>query len=157
MILPEWEAREISISWSVPRPEGSLYILILPSISVTIVFIELKTQNINFSRNQETLTETVILGINKTLHRQMNFFNVLLIRIIEGVLKFLLILIYTGPKTVYRPVAPVYALFLDRSISATQSVSRNSEGHMESVQPIKCMLFILIFNKHIYCRQILDE
>jgi hypothetical protein len=36
--------------------------------SVTIVFIELKTQNIHFSRNQETLTETAILGINKTLH-----------------------------------------------------------------------------------------
>ena len=47
----------------------------------------------------------------------------------------------------YRPVAPVYTRFLDRSTSATQSVSRNSEGHMESVQPIKCMLFILIFNK----------
>ena len=26
------------------------------------------TQNIHFSRNQETLTETAILGINKTLH-----------------------------------------------------------------------------------------
>jgi hypothetical protein len=38
-------------------------------ISVTIVFIELKThKNINFSRNQETLTETTILRINKTLH-----------------------------------------------------------------------------------------
>jgi len=47
----------------------------------------------------------------------------------------------------YRTVAPVYTRFLDRSISATQSVSRNSEGHMESVQQIKCMLFILIFNK----------
>jgi hypothetical protein len=46
MILPEPEAREISISWSVPRPEGSLYILILSSISVTIVFIELKTHKI---------------------------------------------------------------------------------------------------------------
>ena len=40
----------------------------------------------------------------------------------------------------------VYAKFLDRSISATQSVTRNSEGHMEGAQPIKCMLFILIFN-----------
>ena len=46
MILPEPETREISISWSVPRPEGSLYILILPSLSVAIVFIELKTHNI---------------------------------------------------------------------------------------------------------------
>ena len=26
------------------------------------------TQNIMFSRNEETLTETAILGINKTLH-----------------------------------------------------------------------------------------
>jgi hypothetical protein len=26
------------------------------------------TQNIHFSRNQETLTQTAILGINKTLH-----------------------------------------------------------------------------------------
>ena len=34
----------------------------------------------------------------------------------------------------------------DRSISACQSVSRNGEGHVKSVQPIKCMLFILIFN-----------
>lgn len=37
----------------------------------------------------------------------------------------------------YRPVAPVYTRFLDRSISASQSVSRNSDGHMESVQQIK--------------------
>jgi hypothetical protein len=36
----------------------------------------------------------------------MNIFNVLLIKIIEGVLKFILMLIQTGPKTVYRPVAP---------------------------------------------------
>jgi hypothetical protein len=71
----------------------------------------------------------------------MNIFNVLLIRIIEGVLKFLLMLILTGPKTVHRSIALVYTRFLDRFISATQSVSRNSEGHMESVQPIKCMLF----------------
>ena len=49
----------------------------------------------------------------------------------------------------YRPVAPVYTRFLDRSISVSQSVSRNSEGHMESVPPIKCMLFILICNKYI--------
>ena len=40
------EAREIYSSWSVPRPEGSLYILVLPYISVTIVFIELKTHKI---------------------------------------------------------------------------------------------------------------
>ena len=46
MILPEPEAREISISWSVQRPEGSLYILLVSSISVTIVFIELKTYKI---------------------------------------------------------------------------------------------------------------
>ena len=50
MISPEPEAKVISISWFVPRPEGSLYILILPSItgsiSVTIVFIELKTHKI---------------------------------------------------------------------------------------------------------------
>ena len=32
MIFPEPEARETSISWSVPRSDGSLYILILPSI-----------------------------------------------------------------------------------------------------------------------------
>jgi hypothetical protein len=46
MILPEPEAREISISWSLLRPEGSLCILILPSLSVTIVFIELKTHKL---------------------------------------------------------------------------------------------------------------
>jgi hypothetical protein len=70
----------------------------------------------------------------------MNMFNVFLIRIIEGVLKFILMLIQTGPKTVYRPVAPVNTRFLDRSVSATQSVMRNSEGRMASVHPIKCML-----------------
>ena len=36
------------------------------------------------------------------------------------------------------------------SISASQSVSRNSEGYMKSVQPMKCMLFILICNIHVY-------
>ena len=35
-------------------------------------------------------------------------------------------------------------------VSATESVSRNSESHMESVQAIKCMLFILIFNNYYY-------
>ena len=43
-------------------------------------------------------------------------------------------------------VAPVNTLFLDRSISASQSVQRNSKGHVESVQPMKCMLFILMCN-----------
>ena len=76
----------------------------------------------------------------------MNIFNVILIRIIEGVLKFLLMRIYTGSKTAHRPVAPVDTQFTDRSISAIQSVMRNSEGHMESFQPIKYMLFIRIFN-----------
>ena len=47
----------------------------------------------------------------------------------------------------HRPVVPVYTRFLDQSISAFQSISRNSEGHMESVQPIKSMLFILICSK----------
>jgi hypothetical protein len=41
---------------------------------------------------------------------------------------------------VYRPVVPVYTQFLDWSISAFQSISQNSEGHVESVQPIKCMI-----------------
>ena len=50
----------------------------------------------------------------------------------------------------YRPVVPVYTRFLDRSISAFQSISRNSEGHVESVQPIKCLIFILICNKQHY-------
>jgi hypothetical protein len=31
----------------------------------------------------------------------------------------------------YRPVTPVYTRFLDWSISASQSVSQNSEGHVE--------------------------
>jgi len=55
-------------------------------------------------------------------------------------------LILTGPKTVYRPVASIYTRFLDQSISVSQSASRNNEGHVESFQPIKCMLFILICN-----------
>jgi len=51
------------------------------------------------------------------------------------------------PITGYRRAAPVYTQFLDRSISASQSVSRSSVGHVQSarVQPIKCMLFILIY------------
>jgi hypothetical protein len=32
------------------------------------------------------------------------------------------------------------------SISASQYVSRNGEGHVKSVQPFKCMIFILICN-----------
>ena len=76
----------------------------------------------------------------------MNLYNVRLIGNIESVITFLLMLISTGPKTVYRPVVPVYTRFLNRSISATQFVSRNREGHMETVQPITCILFILIFN-----------
>jgi hypothetical protein len=44
MILSEPKAREISVSRSVLGPKGSLYILILPFISVTIVFIALKTR-----------------------------------------------------------------------------------------------------------------
>jgi hypothetical protein len=46
MILLEPEAREISISWSGARLEGSLYIMMLSSISIIIVFIELKTHKI---------------------------------------------------------------------------------------------------------------
>ena len=41
----------------------------------------------------------------------------------------------------YRPVAPVYIRFMGQSILAFQSVSRNSEGHVESVEPIKCIFF----------------
>ena len=44
-------------------------------------------------------------------------------------------------------VVPIYTRFLDPSISASQSISRYIEGHVDSVQPIKCMLFILICNK----------
>jgi hypothetical protein len=43
-------------------PDITLYIS-----NYCVYWIE-DTQNINFSRNQETLTETAILGINKTLH-----------------------------------------------------------------------------------------
>ena len=50
----------------------------------------------------------------------------------------------------YRSVVPVYTRFLDPSISAFQSISRNSEGHVESAQPIKCMIFIVICNKYFY-------
>ena len=49
----------------------------------------------------------------------------------------------------YRPVAPVYIRFMDQSILAFQSVSRNSEGHVESVEPIKCMFFILMCNIYV--------
>jgi hypothetical protein len=44
--------------------------------------------------------------------------------------------------SLYKLVAPVYTQFLDRSISATRSVSQNSEGHMESVQPSKCKQYM---------------
>ena len=37
-------------------------------ISNYCVYLIEDTQNIHFSRNQETLTETAILGMNKTLH-----------------------------------------------------------------------------------------
>ena len=35
---------------------------------------------------------------------------------------------------------------IDRSISASQSVSWNSEGHVESVQAIKSMLLLYVIN-----------
>jgi hypothetical protein len=41
--------------------------------------------------------------------------------------------VYNTVISVYRPVVPVYTRFLDQSISAFQSISRNSEGHVESV------------------------
>jgi len=44
MILSEPKAREISVSRSILGPKGSLSIQILPFISVTIVFIALKTR-----------------------------------------------------------------------------------------------------------------
>ena len=53
-----------------------------------------------------------------------------------------------GPveNDIARAEAPVYTRILDRSISTSQYVSRNSEGHMENVQPIISLLFILICN-----------
>jgi hypothetical protein len=88
------EAREIYISWSVPRPEGSLYILILPSISATIVFIELKTQKYNFFKETRNLNRNCKFKNKLNLtYRQMKIVKVLLIRIIESVLKFVLMLI----------------------------------------------------------------
>ena len=50
----------------------------------------------------------------------------------------------------YRPVAPVYTRFMGQSILAFQSVSRNSEGHVESVEPIKFLFFILICNIYMF-------
>ena len=41
---PEPEAKEISVLRPVPGPKDSMSILILPSISVTIVFIASKTR-----------------------------------------------------------------------------------------------------------------
>ena len=38
-------------------------------ISNYCVYLIEDTQNITFLRNQETLTETAIFGINKTLHK----------------------------------------------------------------------------------------
>jgi hypothetical protein len=87
--------------------EGNIYFMVRTTTLVQSVYPDIAlyisnycvywiedTQNIHFWRNQETLTETAILGINKNLtYRQMNICNVLLIRIIEGVLKFLLMLI----------------------------------------------------------------
>jgi hypothetical protein len=74
--------------------------------------------------------------------------DVILIRMFLRLVK-IINLIYSDTVFIYRPVAPVNTRFLDQSISATQSVSRNSEDHMESIQPIKYMLFILIFNKFV--------
>jgi hypothetical protein len=61
--------------------EGNIYLMVrttnrwqsvYPNIALyfsnyRVYWIE-DTQNIHFSRNQETLTETALLGINKTLH-----------------------------------------------------------------------------------------
>ena len=65
----------------LPEPEGNIYIMIRTTIRGQSVYPDIAlyinnycvywiedTQNINFSRNQDTLTETAILGINKTLH-----------------------------------------------------------------------------------------
>ena len=41
---------------------------------------------------------------------------------------------------------------MGRSILAFQSVSRNSEGHVVSVEPIKCMFFILMCNIYVCVR-----
>ena len=43
---------------------------------------------------------------------------------------------------------PVYTRCCTGLLQQCQSVSRNSEDYMESVQSIKCMLFILICNKY---------
>ena len=49
---------------------------------------------------------------------------------------------------------------IDLSISDSitwRSVSCNSERHMKSIQPIKCMLFILICNKYYYMKKSNNE
>ena len=51
----------------------------------------------------------------------------------------------------------VYPVILSVSISAPQSVSRNSEGHMKSVQPMKCMLFILCGRTGTMAETTMDE
>ena len=56
------------------------------------------------------------------------------------------ILTAQGSWSVQRPKGSLSILIL-HSISAFQSISRNSEGHVERVQPIICMIFILICNK----------
>ena len=64
----------------LPEPEGNIYFMVRTTIRGQSVYPDIalyisnycllneETQNINFSRNQETFTETAILGINKTLH-----------------------------------------------------------------------------------------
>ena len=53
----------------------------------------------------------------------------------------------TEARAVQYPVFSVYTRFFYRIISAPQSVSWNCEGYVGSVQPIKCMLYILICNR----------
>ena len=57
----------------------------------------------------------------------------------------------------YRPVVPVYTRVLDQSISSFLSISRNSEGDVGNVQPIKCMIVILICNAYIYINRSLED
>jgi hypothetical protein len=113
-----------SINTIVADIEDNIRIYRLPSGRGTDHEIDISlasgSDNIIFNGTYQWSVTIILIVLSTFIHHSLTF----------SVLKFLLMLIEDGPKTVHRPVAPVYTWFLDRSISATQSVSRNSEGYM---------------------------
>jgi hypothetical protein len=126
---PYHTPRTVCLSWYCPPYQ---YLLCLLHWGP-----ESETHNIHvnaqeFFKESRNLIENTILGINKTLQTDKWIFEC------------------TFNQDHWRcfkvSICACSDIDIDRSISASRSVSQNSEVHMESVQPIKCMLCILICN-----------